>query len=274
MKRLFGILLGTALLMSSGFCAEPPLAVLHKTDGRAWKVFLIKNGQEKLTIRLHKSKANTTVEADEVDRLEIEHPEYNADIVQLRFNQADYPAVIAALEPVVLPATDYMGFPNNLQESCDQLMQAYSWNGDAEKAAALADLLRITPDPEREVSALVIRALSALVQNDVATAETCRAAIDDPAAELYVRAAIEQAQGEPEKSIQSIVDLIATHPNNLRWMPSAELLCSKLYLELGMTNSAAATARQTEKLYVGMNVEKEAQALRSTISESTEQPEE
>jgi len=274
MKRLFGTLIGTALLISSGFCAEPPLAVLYKTDGRAWKVFLIKNGREKLTIRLHKSKANTTVEAEEVDRLEMVHPEYNADLVQLHFNQADYSAVIAALEPVVLPVTDYMGFPNNLQEPCDRLMQAYSWNGDAAKAAGLADLLRISPDPERKVSALVIRALSALAQNEPAAAETCRAAIDEPAAELYVRAAMEQAQGEPEKAIQTAVELIATHPNNMNWMPPVELLCAKLYLELGMTNSAIATARQTEKIYAGMNVEKEARALRSTISESTEQPEE
>lgn len=274
MKRLFGILIGTALLISSGLCAEPPRAVLYKTDGRAWKVFLIKNGREELTIRLIKSKANTKVETDEVDRLEIEHPEYNPDVVQLHFNQADYPAVIAALEPVVLPAADYMGFENNLQEPCDLLMQAYSWSGDVSKAGALADQLRITPDPERKVSALVIRALSAMAQSDTATAETCRAAIDDPAAGLYVRAAMEQAQGNPQKAIQTVVELIASHPNNMNWMPPAELLCAKLYLELGMTNSAAATARQTSTLYAGMNVEKEAKALRSTISESTEQPEE
>ena len=106
MKRLFGILIGTALLISPGFCEEPPRAALYKIDGRAWKVFLIKNGTEKLTVRLVKSKANTTVDADEVDRLEIEHPEFNEALVDLSFNQADYPAVIAALEPVALPAAD------------------------------------------------------------------------------------------------------------------------------------------------------------------------
>lgn len=268
MKRLFGIFIGTALLMASGLCAEPPQAVLYKTDGRAWKVFLIKNGEKKLTVRLNKSKVNTIVEASEVDRLEIKHPEYDAALVQLHFNQADYPAVIAALEPVVLPVADYMGFPNNLQEPCDLLMQACWWNAETAKAAALADQLRISPDPERKVSAQVIRALSALGLNDAATAEACRAAIDDPAAELYVRAAIEQAQGNPEQSIQTAVELIATHPNDMRWMPATELLCAKLYLEMGMTNSAAATARQTEKLYAGMNVEKEAQTLRETIEKS------
>ncbi len=274
MNRIFATLIGAALWIGSTVFAEPPQAVLYKTDGRAWKVFLIENGGEKLTIRLNKSKANTTVEVNEVDRLEMIHPDYDAELVQQSFNQADYSAVIAALEPVVLPAADYMGILNNLQEPCDQLMQACLWNGEAAKAAGLADRLRISPDPERKVSAQVVRALSALALNDISTAETCRAGLSDPAAELYVRAATERAQGDPEKAIQTVVELIATHPNNLNWMPSAELLCAKLYLELGMTNSAAATARQTEKLYAGMNVEKEAQALRQEIEQLTEQPEE
>jgi len=273
MKRLFGIVIGTALLISSLY-AEPPQANLHKTDGRAWKVFLIKNGGDKLTIRLNKSKANTTVTVEEVDRLEIAHPEYDADLVQLRFNQADYSSVIQTLEPVVLPVAGYMGFPNNLQEPCDVLMQAYSWNGDVEKAAELARQLSISPNPAQKRSAQVIGALSALAQNKIDFAETCRAAIDSPAAELYVRASIERANGEPEKAIQTVVEMIAGYPNELRWIPATELLCAELYLELGMPESAEATARQTQKFYAGMNVEKEAQAFRSTLSESTEQPEE
>ncbi len=274
MKRIFTPLIGAALWIGSTVYAEPPQALLYKTDGRAWKVFLIENGGEKLTIRLNKSKANTTVEVNEVDRLEMVHPEYDAELVRQSFNQADYSAVIAALEPVVLPVADYMGILNNLQGPCDQLMQAFFWNGDAKKAAGLAGQLCISPDPERKVSAQVVQVLSALALNDISTAESCRIGLSDPAAELYVRAATERAQGDPEKAIQTVVELIATHPNNLNWMPSAELLCAKLYLELGMTRSAAATVRQVEKLYAGMNIEKEAEALCSLISESTEQPEE
>jgi len=45
-----------------------------------------------------------------------------------------------SLEPVVLSVTDYIGFPNNLQESCDRLMQAYSWNGNVAKVFEVKNL--------------------------------------------------------------------------------------------------------------------------------------
>jgi len=265
MKKWLLYLMSVTLWMGSAVFAEPPQALLRKADGRTFKVFLIKNEGEKLTIRLHKSKVNRSIDVATVDRLEIQNSEYDADSVQQSFSEANYSAVIEALESVVLPVSEYMAIPNNVQDACEQLMQAYVWNGDFEKAAMLADQLKTSSNPEQVVSALVVRALAALQRNDPATAEICRAELKDSAAELYVRANIERAQGDSQKAIQTVVDLIATHPNNQAWMPPAELLGAKLYLDLGLMDAAEATARQTQKMYAGTNIEKEAQAFRETL---------
>ncbi len=273
MKRNFLFLIGWALLVQMGLAAGNPQAVLHKIDGRAWRIFLIENKGDSLVIRLNKSKANTTTEIEEIDRLEIEYPEYDAALVQEQFNQADYAAVIAALEPVAAPVADYMGIPNNLQDAFGLLVRAYHWNGDLEKAKTAADQLMGSQNPELKILAQVIRSLSALTEDDLSIAKALQGKMDNPVAQLYTRACIEQTEGTPVRSIQTVVEMIAAHPNDKDWLPSAELLCAELYLEMGLTNSAEATARQTQLFYAGMNVEKEAQALRSTINESIEKSE-
>jgi len=271
MKRIIIFLIGSVLLAQSGFSAESPSAVLYKTDGRAWRVFLVGNGGDQLTIRLEKSQANTKVEVADVDRLEIKYPKYDEELVQQKFNNADYVAVIALLEPVAASAADYMGIQNNLQGAFGLLMKAYFENGDIVKAREASIHLMGSPDPELKVLAQAHRALSAIAEGNLKIAESIREKMSYPAAQLYILACSERASGEPRKAMQTAVELIATHPNNMDWMPLTELLCAELYLEMGLPVSAEAAARQTEKIYAGTNVEKEAQALRMKMNQVTEQ---
>ncbi len=268
MKRIFLFLIAGVLWTSSGFSAENLNAELYKKDGGAWRVFLIKNGGEELTIRLAKSKVNRTIPIDEVERLNIEHPEYDETLVQQHFDEADYAAVITALEPVAAPVADYMGVPNNLQDAFGLLMNAYFWNGDREKARAAALKLKITQDQTLKLSALTLLALTSLTDGNLADAEAILAEMSDPAAKLYLQARLQQAKQQPEAAIQTAVQLIANHPNDMLWMPLTELLCANLYLDMGRTNSAIATARQTEKFYAGTSIGKEAQTLRETLEKS------
>jgi len=59
--------------------------------------------------------------------------------------------------------------------------------------------------------------------------------------------------------------VVAQHKNDMKWLPPSELLGAELYLEMGRTNSAFVTARQTQKIYAGMNFGKEAEAMRSKL---------
>ena len=118
-------------------------------------------------------------------------------------------------------------------------------------------------------SAQVGRIQAAIGEKDVKTADGILEKIQDPTAKLYAQACVARAKNQPKVAIQSAIKLIAEYSNNMDWMPQTEMLCAELYNEMGMTNSAAATARQVQKFYAGMNVEKEAQALRSKIEQST-----
>jgi len=265
MKRIFLFCIAGVLLATSGFSAENPKAELYKKDGGAWRVFLIKNGGKKLTIRLDKSKANRTIPIDEVERLNVEHPTYDEALVQQHFDEAEYAAVITALEPIAAPVADYMGLPNNLQDAFGLLMNAYYWNGDLAKAQSAALDLSGTPHQALKLSAQKIQILTAIARDQLVEGESVLLDISDPVAKLYLTACMQRARGKAEAAIQTAVELIAKHPNDLGWMPLTELLCAELYLDLGMTNSAAATARQAEKFYAGTSIGKEAQAFRETL---------
>lgn len=274
MKRIFLFFIAGLLLASAGFSDEKLSAELYKKDGGAWRVFLIKSGEKIITIRLEKSTVDRDIEVSEIDRLEINHPRYDKASVQQDFDEANYAAVITTLEPVVASSAGYMGIPNNLQEDFAFLMNAYYWNGDLEKARDAALALNATQDESLKLSAQKIQVLTKIATRDIPAAEAVISNITDPAAKLYLQACLQRAQNAPETAIQMAVKLIANYPNDMRWMPITELLCAELYLDLGMTNSAEATARQTEKFYAGTNIGKEAQALRQDIKQLTEQPEE
>lgn len=275
MKRIFLILIGWGLLVQFGLAAQGPKAVLYRTEGRgALRVFLIQNHGDELTIRLENGRSNTEIPVSEVERLEMDYPEYDKQQVQQDFNDADYTAVIQTLEPVARAAGDYMSISNNVEDSFALLMKAYFENGDLDQAQKAAGQLLMVQNEDLKSLAEAYQALAVLESGDVNAASELLGKISDPAARIYVQARIEKAEGEPQAAIQTAVKLFASHPNDMNWMPQNELLCAQLYLELGMTNSAAAVARQTQKLYAGMNVEKKAQALRLSITESMEQPEE
>ena len=85
--------------------------------------------------------------------------------------------------------------------------------------------------------------------------------ITDPMAKLYFKAGLERMKGDPERAIETLTQLIVEHPNDEKWIARGELLSAELYLELGMLNSAAATARQVQFLYEGTDSARQAAAL-------------
>lgn len=265
MKRMFFMLTGLALLTAITAAGDGLPAILHKVDGRAWRVILLGDGGDHVIMRLEKSTVATKEPLANIARLEISHPDYSETDVRQQFNQADFAAVIAALEPVAAPAALYMALPNDLQEPFSLLMKAWYHNGDSGPALAAARNLARNPDERLRLDAHVYGLLAALADGVPAEAEAFHLSIQDPAARIFGRACIERARGQPKKAIQSAVELIAGYPDDAQWMPLTEMMCAELYLEMGMTNSAAATARQTALLYKGTHIEKKAQALRSMV---------
>lgn len=274
MKRMSILFMIGAVLMAPAVRAgEEAPAVLERKDGRALRVFLQNYTNGYLIVRLDKASADTQMKAEDVNQLLFSPVKYDENEVQQHFNQADYASVIAALEPVAAPYRNYVFVSNNLETVFCLLMNAHLEKGNFSRARDWADRLLANGNPVVQLAAQAGRALAALGENDQPAAEAMLSKIQQPAAKLYIQACIERSKKQPKAAIQTAVKLIAQYPNDMDWLPRTELLCAELYNEIGLTNSAVATARQTEKLYAGTNIEKEAQALRSRIEKSTAKPE-
>lgn len=273
MKRIYIFFLGAVLIGSIVMAGEEAPAVLERKDGKALRVFLQNCISSNLIVRLDAASSDTQIKLDSINQLQFSHVKYDEKAVRQYFNQADYAAVIAALEPIVTPYRNYVFISNNLETVFCLLMNAQLEKGNFLQAKDISDRLLANENPAVQLAAQVGRALVAIGENDQLTAETMLSKIQQPAAKLYVQACIERSKNQPKVAIQTAVNLIARYPNDMDWLPQTELLCAELYNEMGLPNSAISTARQTEKIYTGMNVEKEAQALRLRIENTTAKPE-
>lgn len=269
MKTIYIFLMVLACSFSAVHAAEDAPAVLKMKDGKALRVFLLGLTEGQLTLRLDKGKVSKTVAVSDVEILNFTHAKYDPDVAQGFFDQADYAAVVGMLDPVLKPYTAYISVTNSQQDIFGLLLEAYCLNENYADASRAATALLGTLDPELKLKAEVFGALAYVGLGDFPHAQDLQKEMTNPAAALYVQAVMERAQGEPREAIQTAVEIISQHVNDMMWLPSAELLCAELYLEMGMTNSALVTARQTEKLYVGTHIGKEAEALFVTLDEST-----
>jgi len=274
MKRTFIFL--TLWVAASAFvmAGENTPAVLTKTDGNSWKVFLMSTDGTFVETEFQKLRQKKSFTVDEIKGLKFTPPGENENELkaldnsaQILFQQADYVQLIDQVEPIVASYGKYMSISNNLQTMYGLLMQSYSRSGQHPQAAAVAKNLMGTQDQLLKLNATVCAALAAADQKEFTAAETFLTQISDPVASLYVQASIQRAQGAFRDAIQTSVKVIADHVDNMDWLPRTEFLCAELYLETGRTNSAVVTARQAAKFYAGTNVGNEADALHSRIEQ-------
>jgi len=273
MKRIYLLFLGVILTGSAVKAGEESPAVLERKDGKAVRVFLQNCTASNLIIRLDAASSDTQIKLDSISQLQFSHAKYDEKMVRQYFNQADYASVISVLAPVTAPYKNFVFISNNLEMAFCLLMNAHLEKGNFAEAKDISDRLLLNGNPAVQLMAQTGRALAALGEQDWQSAESMLLKIQNPAAKLYIQACIERSKKQPKAAIQTAVKLIAQYPNDMEWIPQTELLCAELYNEMGMTNAAVSTARQTEKIYTGMNVEKEAKVLRLQIENSTAKPE-
>lgn len=99
------------------------------------------------------------------------------------------------------------------------------------------------------------------------------AAIRDPAAKLFFEANIHRAKGETEDALKKLAELSVHHAHDKRWITRSELLTAKLYMELGMLESAEVTARQVEFLNQGTDAAETARLFREELMQRNKESE-
>lgn len=267
MKQLV-ILLSALMVWNAQAESEKPLqARLTRSDDRIRRIILLDCTADELTYRLENGTESWTRPLADVRRLNIRLPEFDLEALRSQYISSDYAGVVATLETAVGRCGLYMPVANNALEAYELLAEALLRNGDFEKARRAGMNLLTAPDAEVRERARAVVALSTLGTGNPGKAAEWRDRLKDPAAELYVSACIQRAQQNSKAAMQTAIELIAAHPNDHEWMPQTEFLCAQLYLDLGMTNSAAVTARQVQSLYPGSECRAEARRLQEEIKQ-------
>jgi hypothetical protein len=274
MKKFVFFLMAHVLLFA-GVCSadDNAPAIVVGNDGQSVRVFLMGMKGTQVSTEFQRLRQKKTFEKSAIKNLKFTHKKFDMNALEASFDEADYAEVIRVMGPVVRPFVDYMTVNNNLEEAYGVLLKACCRNGDFAIAKVLASKVRGNENPELKLQALACGAVAAAGLGEIEYASNLLGQIEDPAAVLYVKAVIARAEGKHRDAMKSAVEVIAEYANEMDWMPSSELLCAELYLDMGKTNSALVTARQTQKLYTGTNIEKEAEALQLRIKQSTAEAE-
>ena len=265
--KLLSIVISMLLFSSALVHAQDQTGVPAKitaANDKEFPAFIQNMEGDTLVFQLFKRPSNMNVPARYIKKVEFVGPFDTASADQL-FNDGDYQGMIDKMTSELQPSIDaywpLMSFQNNYQELFTKLMKAYLRIGDADSARKGSAFLLKNPDAAVHGQAGSINLLSALDQNDIAAAEAMLPEIKSSPGKLYLGACISRAKKEYAQAFLQITDLIEKYPNDLSWMPQAELLSAHLYLDTGLTNSAIQTSRQVMKMYAGTDVVNDAKKL-------------
>ncbi len=239
-------------------------AKITAVNGKEFPVFLQRIDGENIVFQLYKSTENKSVPVRLISEITFVG-RYDVDGAEQLFATGDYMGMINKLKAEMKPSLDehwqYMVIENNLQDLFTMLMKAYLRLDNVAKASEAAEILLQNGSASVKGQAESIAILSALGQDRIADAQEMLEQIASEPGKLYLGACVERAKGNPVEAIKQIVKLISEHGNNLNWMPQAELLNAHLYMDMGLTNSAIATARQVKNIYANSDVGNDAARL-------------
>jgi hypothetical protein len=257
MKKLMLLFM---LISLSAFAQEEELvqsgtpAMLEAANGKKMKVFLQRLDGGNLTFQPFKSAKDMTVPSAKIKSLEF-YPKVDEAAIEASFNSGDYTAACSVLDPLMLDFEQYMSIENNLFPIFVLHMKARLGLGEYEKVQTAADyMIANTFDYRVAMQGHVYKALASIAEGDFDAAEKQCADIESEAALLYLKACTQRAQGQSKEALQTVVDIIAEHGNDVEWLGPGELLSAHLYLDLAMTNSALNTARQVKNMYAGSHI--------------------
>ncbi len=185
--------------------------------------------------------------------------------------QGDYAGFVSAIEPFMLERGEYMAIDNNLADFYVMLMESYRKLDNLPLAKKCIATLLESSNDDRVEKAKVSKALVAIAENDIATADTIRGELSSEAAALFLQASVERANSNYKQAMQIVTTIIADHANDREWMPQSELLAAYLYLDMTGTNSVISTnsvintSRQVKNIYAGSDAGGDARKLWASL---------
>ena len=237
-------------------------------NGKEFPVFLQGVEGDKMVFQLYKRPTNQNAPMKAIAKIEFVGQIDIAGAEQL-FSTGDYQGMLLKLKGELKPSLDtywgFMAIENNLQDLFVMVMKAYLRMGDVPNANKAATILLQHPDNDVKGQAESMAVLAALGDNRIEDAEAMLADIKSEPGKLYLGACIQQAKGQIGEAFKMTNRVISDFGNDLGWMPQVELLNARLYLDAGLTNSAANTARQVMNIYKNSDVGNDAAKLHGEL---------
>lgn len=234
-------------------------ALLEATNGKQARVFLQGATSTSLSFTGVSSPAVNEIPVARVARL-VFFPEQ--DVEQLIVEMGQQTIETDLFQRVLAPYEPYMMIPNNMQSLF--LLQVNDWflKGENERAAAgAAQFLACSKEERLRSHGLRYMLLLALRSGDIGEAKGLIDGMAGGAMRDYFEAEITAFEVGPKSAMMQVTQLIAAYANEVEWLAPTELLSAKLYLEMGMTNSAVQTAYQVASIYQGSVMAIEAQSM-------------
>lgn len=278
MKSFFAAFTLLGLVASSAVGQDQPgvPAKLKIANGNQAVVFLQGFDGENVTLQLNRNPAERKVASSAI--VELEFSAFDSSKAESLFNSSDFQGLLDSLEAGLKPSFQsywpYMAFQNNLEDLFILAMKSYIRLEDYAQARELASFLMRSPSESIRRQAESVGLMAALAENDIAAAEKLLEKIEPGPSALYLGALVEHAKGNTTEAMGRVCTLIIQYPNDLDWMPQTELKSANLYAEMGMTNSAISTARQTKAIYAKTDIAMDAEALFNELSEANRKYEE
>lgn len=200
----------------------------------------------------------------------------NANELESWYSDRDYRKIILELESELRPYEPYGDLPSNLASYYAVLMELYYKAGEYNKCLVMASrLAKDDRDPALQRKSIVFKGLTMIETGRMEEAAALfkrqgwneRMPETSPPEDLFIAAKFMAMSKQYAKALETAAKIVAFHSQDSEWMRPAELLCAKMYLELGMLDSADEVIREITLLYKNTDEYEQAQQLKKQVDE-------
>lgn len=251
------------IIFTASSYAQDLIGVIDLNNGRKTNVIIQKSDNTDIHFIEYKSKKKFVVPADKVNSIKF-ISEYNFDNFRNEINFTD--EAFINFENEIKKYSNFMFVNNNLLNYFyDYLDYVFISDRFENSLIYYIDILKSSPVSSINAKGLHYECMYRIKIHEFDKVQEIAENISNEADKIYYQALIFNEQKKFKDAMQTVTQMIINHPNNTSWLPPTELLAAKIYLSLGLTNSAISTIKQIKNIYNGTITAKVAEEVSNLL---------
>lgn len=237
------------IIFTASSYAQDLIGVIDLNNGRRVNVIMQKSDNTDIHCIEYKSKKKFVIPADKVNSIEFIY-EYNFDNFcnEINFNNE----VFINFENEMKKYSNFMFVNNNLLNYFyDYLDYVLLSDRFEDSLINYIDILKSSSVSSINAKGLHYECMYRIKIHEFDKAQESVENILNEIDKIYYQALIFNEQKKFKDAMHTVTQMIINHPNDTSWLPPTELLAAKIYLGLGLTNSAINTMKQIKNIYNG-----------------------